>query len=568
MNTSCIKSFFLLLFFFSGYHFGNCQNEDFSDTLLTKSYEFLFDKIGVFYFEPIKGNIYAKAFLNKAKKDKDSIKIIKGYLYLSEINYKNYTNSLGYINNAILFNNGNLNNPFMSYVYNQKGKLFHKKGKYKEALEYYLKTKKQLTYSENPNLSISVEQNIGLVRLRIKDFKNALISFNKSHDYIINNNLQKKHFNDYLNTVNALSIVHLYMHELDSATYYNNIEIKEAKNNSDRRRHGISKIIQAYINYEKENFQPAFDSISKYIVEEERDSINLAISHLYLGKIAYKLGNEKYALNQFKKVDTIVQHTQKYLWEISENYEILWNYYKEKKDLKNQLIYVEKLLDFHNTLNENNTDLKSTISNKYDNAKLITEKETLIRKLQKNNRKKSITVYALSGSVLLLLIVAVFFYIKRTLYKKRFEILLKERDSEEKVIKPIKKGLTIPENIVFKILEKIIEFENQKEYIDNKITLDSLAKKLKTNSNYLSRTINHHKGKNFSTYLTDLRINHTIELLKKEPKYRNYTIKAIAFEVGFKNSKSFTNAFYKHTKLYPSYFIKELQKREKYKVNS
>ena len=132
----------------------------------------------------------------------------------------------------------------------------------------------------------------------------------------------------------------------------------------------------------------------------------------------------------------------------------------------------------------------------------------------------------------------------------------------------LKKNLSIPKELAADILLRIEQFEAQKEFLNNTITLDSLAKKIKTNSNYLSRTINFHKGKNFSTYLSDLRIHHTIERLKKDKVFRKYTIKAIAFEVGFKNSKSFTNAFYKQTKLYPSYFIKELQKRKIAEVDS
>lgn len=92
------------------------------------------------------------------------------------------------------------------------------------------------------------------------------------------------------------------------------------------------------------------------------------------------------------------------------------------------------------------------------------------------------------------------------------------------------------------------------------INLNSLAKNMGTNSNYLSKIINFHKGDNFSTYLSDLRIEYTIEALQKQSKLREYTIKTIAHEVGFGNTESFTKAFYKKTGLYPSYFIKQLKK--------
>jgi AraC-like DNA-binding protein len=58
-----------------------------------------------------------------------------------------------------------------------------------------------------------------------------------------------------------------------------------------------------------------------------------------------------------------------------------------------------------------------------------------------------------------------------------------------------------------------------------------------------------------------LRVAYTISKLKEEKTFRNYTIIAIAEEVGFSNAKSFSKAFSKTTDINPSYFIKELNKR-------
>lgn len=83
-----------------------------------------------------------------------------------------------------------------------------------------------------------------------------------------------------------------------------------------------------------------------------------------------------------------------------------------------------------------------------------------------------------------------------------------------------------------------------------------MQKKLETNSTYLSKTINQYKNKNFSQYINDLRIEDTITRLREDKKFRNYSIKAIAEEVGFSNSESFSKAFFKKTGYQPSYFIK------------
>jgi YesN/AraC family two-component response regulator len=71
--------------------------------------------------------------------------------------------------------------------------------------------------------------------------------------------------------------------------------------------------------------------------------------------------------------------------------------------------------------------------------------------------------------------------------------------------------------------------------------------------------INHYKKLSFSNYLNLLRVNYFIDLAKRDPNIRKFTIKAIANDVGFSNSESFSKAFYKHKGIKPSYFLKELE---------
>ena len=109
------------------------------------------------------------------------------------------------------------------------------------------------------------------------------------------------------------------------------------------------------------------------------------------------------------------------------------------------------------------------------------------------------------------------------------------------------------------------EFENKKGFLDAKIKLSNLAKLLETNTNYLSKTINHFKGKNINVYLNDLRVDYAINKIQEDSKFRNYTIKAIAKDVGFKSPETFSKTFYKKTGIYPSYFIKQLEKSNNHK---
>ena len=101
-------------------------------------------------------------------------------------------------------------------------------------------------------------------------------------------------------------------------------------------------------------------------------------------------------------------------------------------------------------------------------------------------------------------------------------------------------------------------FEAENKFLSNEVSLNEMAKNFSTNSTYLSKVINLKKDKNFSQYINDLRIDYSIQLLETNPKFRKYTIKAIASECGFKSAESFSKGFYKKHGIYPSYFLKQL----------
>ena len=87
-----------------------------------------------------------------------------------------------------------------------------------------------------------------------------------------------------------------------------------------------------------------------------------------------------------------------------------------------------------------------------------------------------------------------------------------------------------------------------------------MAKLLNTNSKYVTKIIAKHRDKGTIEYITDLKIDHIIELLKTHNKFRYYTNKALAEEVGFGSTQNFTRAFNQRTGLSPTYFVEELKK--------
>jgi AraC-like DNA-binding protein len=185
-------------------------------------------------------------------------------------------------------------------------------------------------------------------------------------------------------------------------------------------------------------------------------------------------------------------------------------------------------------------------------------------------------LYWFLGTGLLIIILLGYFYIKNkrkiTRYKKQAEQLLEKYqkifvqipDANYEIVKAKKEEKNRTQLSDGKLQDmkiKLEQFENNKGFLRKNITVETLAKEMETNRDYLSKSVNELKGKNFPQYLNELRINYIIEELKNNEKLRKHTISAIAEDIGYNSSESFSNAFKKITGTLPSYYIKLLQEQ-------
>lgn len=98
----------------------------------------------------------------------------------------------------------------------------------------------------------------------------------------------------------------------------------------------------------------------------------------------------------------------------------------------------------------------------------------------------------------------------------------------------------------------------KKYYLDENLTLASLASRIPTTDKKLSIYINHELKTNFYDLINKCRINTFKEKLQME-KYQNYTLIAIAYESGFQSKASFNRVFKKETGLTPLAYKKKYQ---------
>lgn len=175
------------------------------------------------------------------------------------------------------------------------------------------------------------------------------------------------------------------------------------------------------------------------------------------------------------------------------------------------------------------------------------------------------SVFIIIGLIILLLIPIIYYYFKtKSDYKKYLDVINDINTHQTKSVdEDIKeKQILIPEKAEQILLKKLAKFEESENYLNHKISLTTLAKQLETNTKYLSEVINKNKGKNFNSYINDLRINYILIKLKTEQKYRNYKVTSLAEECGYASHSTFVAAFRSVTGLSPASFINFL-KREK-----
>jgi len=131
-------------------------------------------------------------------------------------------------------------------------------------------------------------------------------------------------------------------------------------------------------------------------------------------------------------------------------------------------------------------------------------------------------------------------------------------DTKDEVLEE-KSSTDVPEETKQQILAGLKKLEKQEYFLKQECNSYNVARKINTNTTYLSKVINSHFDKNFNTYINDLRINYAILRLKNDVIFRSYSIQSIAEEVGYKSADSFSKYFKLNTGLNPSFYIKEIK---------
>ncbi|TCP24009.1 AraC-like DNA-binding protein [Tenacibaculum skagerrakense] len=548
------------------------------DSLVNEDYENL--KVGLQKIEvdSITEFNHTQAYLRKAKKENNLVRIADGYYFLSRI--YNDELSLQYLDSVIsLSKKLKKHSKYPAIAYESKGLIFHQKGDFDNALKFYVLA---LKHTKNDSFQhASVKFDIASLKYRL-GFREEAKQLFKS--YL--NELDKLDFPNkgyYYNIgIYAYCDALIYTKKLDSAQIMIDEGIKRTLYSTDeilKTRFILNNGINSY--YKKE-YNKALKALLESIqsIKKQNDELTTAINQSYIGKTYYELGKKDSAITYLNKAHLFLQETNDVALEILDGYQYLINHYKTEKEYDKQLLYINALMKFDSVYNSKSRRVSQQITKNYEIPYLLSEKEKLISTLQQNedNNNNLKLVFLILSFVAVIGITLLFR--RNYILKKRFALILNEnttkkaiKNQENKVDDNIDEQIENDENdelekvgvseeITQKILIDLKKFEDTQQFLKKKYTLSSLAKEIKTNSSYLSKVINYKKGTNFANYLNNLKIDYAINRLTNDKKFRSYTVKAISEESGFNSQQTFSIAFVKKTKLQPSYFIKQLEKKQ------
>ncbi|MGV6829464.1 MAG: helix-turn-helix domain-containing protein [Flavobacteriales bacterium] len=557
------KKSYLIIFLFYSF---SILAQDFSAQYLNKlneeQLENLFLEVKLDF---TKAKKVANEILKRAEEQKDTLKIVKGYEYLSKISIGK--KSLQYADSIISYTKNINTQKYPSYGYLLKAREYNNNGNIKEATENFLKAYKLSLKNKNLDYQLFALGRLIFLKSIWGDKKEALELQRKRHaiikSLIYNKDITSK---DEITSLFNFSFCYLNLRELDSAEIYAKKGLKKIGNyhkENSKLMPVFFKEILIEINYYKKNYNYCVKSADSLLSKINYQNNIESFQNLYFFKGLALLKTNKYDEGIFNliKSDSVfekekLQIKQPYQREL---FELLFIHYKFKKNYRKQIKYLNKLIKADSIIIENYQFFEPNLIKKFETPKLIKEKEKLIASL----RKKSITLWLMIGLLGISILILMYYIRMQNLYKKRFNamILNKEFQDDNDIRKYKKKELS--KEVINNILVQLEVFEKNKDYLFSDLNIQKLAKKFGTNHKYLSKVINLQKEKHFSHYINDLRINYIYQRLKTDSKLRNYTIKAIANECGFNSAEYFSKAFYKKFGIYPSFYIKQLKKTNK-----
>ncbi|MEM6720355.1 MAG: helix-turn-helix domain-containing protein [Bacteroidota bacterium] len=437
-----------------------------------------------------------------------------------------------------------------------------------EKCSFLLESKLQSTLARAYSLSGKVFKALEISHLCLSKIKN-------SPDFTNSNHLKKEYVRELVRAANRSMNVFYYLDRetyksyLDSTQHY----ITMAKTAAEKYKisgyaRGIT-LTNADIHFYKHDYKTAQQYWKKAIKTYKKIKYKKRIA-----QISFRIAECDFFLENFDKAAIVFQQQlQDHTWKEFQllNNEALCNFYlfkiyKLREKSEEAMAYADqygiKIKEYLEAKNESFTAVNTIIAHEEKKKEI----EAYVKNFESQKRQKKMYLYSLLAAIVCIGVLASYFMYSRRKNKRNIRLLhTRITKLEQAVAKQNlpKSSNSITDANAAKLIEKLKKLEKQQLFLQPNYTLALVAKKLNTNSSYLSQTVNHYLHVTFAQYSNTLRIHSIVQRLKEHKSLRSYTIEALAREAGYKSIGSFNTNFKKLLKVKPSEYLKELERTEK-----
>ncbi len=544
---------YLLIIWVCLYNYANAQQKNFviPDSLSNKNYEYFSNNIRYEEKDSIKELLYAQSWLSKAKRENNFGQMALSYKALIYKNDKKL--QLIYADSMLATAKRTTDIELIGSVYMTKGAVYYDRKEHMNALDSYLIADEYISKTNNHYLIYKAKYVIGLIKNHLGFYDEATALFQECIKYF-----KGKNDRAYLNSLHSLGLCYNRIGKYKLCSQINQTGLNEGLRFKNLEMEPYFIHSEGVNQYFKHNYSDAIKKLKVALpaVIHNKDFANETTAYFYIGKSYWAQELQEKALPYLKKIDDAFQK-QKYIRpDLREAYEILIDYYQQRNNRELELYYVSTLLKVDQVLHKDFKYLSGKIHKEYDTKKLLQR--------QRNNEQ----YWTIVVCIIITIMTVVIAVLARRHYKNKrlFEELMnrKPETTQSLVSNNTSKEneLDINPEVIASILKNLEKFERNKKYLEKDMTLAKMASLLNTNMKYVSKIIARYRDKGTVDYISNLKIDHIIELLKNENKYRNYTNKALGEESGFGSTQNFTRAFNNRTGLSPTYFISKLRSQQ------
>ncbi len=526
------------------------------DSLANRSPKELADKIR--QSSAKEAQIYEQVLATTQKPDIN----LGGYYYKIAMFFydkENYDRSAYYLQKSIAILKPLGNDQHVCSVSLKLGSAYLEDWQNQKALDAYYEALAIAQKKGSIEHEIIANSGITIIHKRMKQLDKALEVC--KHTIKLTKKSKYKQGKNHVNMLTILSEIYLYQKQYDSVLHHADIGIAMSEpipypyGSIDLyTKKGAVFFYRDDLDQAFQNLRLAEEILLKNEIKEKKPILNL---NYFLASCYYKQQQYDEAMGYLK--DNLARIDQKDFRNIRvlETYRLLADCYSGLGNEQESIIWLQK----HTQLRDQFLDEKDKTVQKIHTKDTQELGETIKELESQQEQEARFKKYGIASSIVLLLalmVSLVMYYRKQKANKAKFATLIettatKNTNEENNLI-------TIDDEKVNTILKGLQKLENQEYFLNTDCNLRTIAKKVKTNTTYLSQIIKTHKEKSFNDYINDLRIEYALQRLKQDKKFRSFSIKSIAHEIGYKSDNSFTKHFKAKTGLNPSYYIKEIEK--------